>query len=58
MATQARRKADAGFDLETLERNAVERALAHFDGNISHAAAALGLTRAALYRRLAKHGLP
>jgi len=56
-AARARRDTDTGFDLETLERNAVERALAHFDGNISHAAAALGLTRPALYRQLAKHGL-
>jgi DNA-binding NtrC family response regulator len=57
-AARTRRRTDAVFDLEALERNAVERALAHFDGNISHTAAALGLTRAALYRRLAKHGLP
>lgn len=56
--TRTRRRMQTGFDLEALERNAVARALAHFDGNISHAAAALGLTRPALYRKLAKHGLP
>ncbi|MGH8239912.1 MAG: helix-turn-helix domain-containing protein, partial [Steroidobacteraceae bacterium] len=35
----------------------IERALAHYQGNISQAATALGLTRPALYRRMAKHGL-
>lgn len=52
------RRAEAGrFDLEGVERDAIERALAHHGGNISRAAAALGLTRPALYRRMAKHGL-
>jgi DNA-binding NtrC family response regulator len=45
------------FDLERLEKGAIERALAHYQGNISLASAALGLTRPALYRRMAKHGL-
>ncbi|HKU12975.1 MAG TPA: sigma-54 dependent transcriptional regulator [Steroidobacteraceae bacterium] len=45
------------FALDSLERSAIERALAHYRGNISQAAAALGLTRPALYRRMAKHGL-
>ena len=35
----------------------IQRALAHHKGNISRAAASLGLTRPALYRRLARHGL-
>jgi transcriptional regulator of acetoin/glycerol metabolism len=35
----------------------VSQALAAADGNISHAAAALGITRAALYRRIEKFGL-
>ncbi|GIL40651.1 sigma-54-dependent transcriptional regulator [Roseiterribacter gracilis] len=43
--------------LDSMERGAVERALAAHGGNISRAAAALGLTRAALYRRIEKHGL-
>jgi transcriptional regulator of acetoin/glycerol metabolism len=42
--------------LEVLERDAIERALSRYDHNISLAAAALGLSRAALYRRMAKHG--
>jgi|CXWL01.1.fsa_nt_gi DNA-binding NtrC family response regulator len=43
--------------LDTAERVLIEQALARHDGNISHAAAALGLSRAALYRRLERHGL-
>jgi DNA-binding NtrC family response regulator len=48
---------ESDFDLERLERRAIEAALRRFAGNISQAAAALGLTRPALYRRMAKHGL-
>ncbi len=33
------------------------RALSLYDGNVSHAAQALGLTRPALYRRIERHGL-
>jgi DNA-binding NtrC family response regulator len=54
--TQTRRGADR-LQLDALERSAIERALARHDGNISLAAAALGLSRAALYRRMSKHGL-
>lgn len=43
--------------LETLERTAVEAALKKHNGNISHAAIELGLTRTALYRRMEKYGL-
>ena len=53
---QSRRKA-ATLQLDALERNAIERALARREGNISSAATALGLSRAALYRRMSKHGL-
>jgi len=45
------------LNLEDLERRAIERALAIYDGNVSHAATALGLTRPTLYRRMARHGL-
>lgn len=55
--TRSKRRAVGTFDLESAERAAIERALVHHDGNISRAAAALGLTRPALYRRMAKHGL-
>lgn len=55
-ATRAAR-AEADLNLDALERAALQKALARYDGNISHAATALGLTRPALYRRLEKHGL-
>ncbi|MBE0364588.1 hypothetical protein PULV_a2312 [Pseudoalteromonas ulvae UL12] len=45
------------FDLEVLEQRAVRAALKHHQGNVSHAAKALGLTRGAMYRRLEKYGL-
>jgi DNA-binding NtrC family response regulator len=45
----------ADLDLERTERRTIERALKLYDGNISQAAAALGLTRPALYRRMTKH---
>jgi len=43
--------------LEAVERGMIEDALREHGGNISHAADALGLSRAALYRRLEKHGI-
>jgi DNA-binding NtrC family response regulator len=42
--------------LETVERSIITQALERYDGNISRTAVALGLTRQALYRRLAKDG--
>lgn len=54
--TRTRRGSDA-LDLETIERHAIERALARHAGNISLTASALGLSRPALYRRMSKHGL-
>ena len=55
--TKAKRAARDSLNLDVLERHAIERALARYEGNISQAAQALGLTRPALYRRMAKHGL-
>jgi DNA-binding NtrC family response regulator len=63
------RRADAGgagaartkledLTLEEVERVLVEKAMARHGGNVSHAAAALGLSRTALYRRLEKYNLP
>ena len=46
-----------GLNLEANERLLVEQALTEASGNVSHAAAALGITRAALYRRIEKFGL-
>ena len=48
---------EPGLDLAQRERQAVQAALAQADGNISQAAKLLGVSRAALYRRLEKHGL-
>jgi DNA-binding NtrC family response regulator len=45
------------YNLEEMEARLIRRAMADHGGNISHAATALGLTRAALYRRIEKHGL-
>lgn len=45
------------LDLDIIERRAIEQALTQYRGNISLAASALGLSRPALYRRMAKHGL-
>jgi two-component system, response regulator RegA len=55
--TAARRASGAALNLDDLERKAIERALAIHHGNVSHAAAALGLTRPALYRRMERYGL-
>jgi DNA-binding NtrC family response regulator len=53
----AERRAGADLNLDHIERRAIERALSLHDGNVSRAATALGLTRPALYRRMARHGL-
>ena len=45
------------FNLARSERSIVEAALKRHGHNVSHAARDLGLTRAALYRRMVKHGL-
>ena len=47
----------SGLDLRESERALVAAALKQHNFNVSHAARQLGLTRAALYRRMAKHGL-
>ncbi len=43
--------------LDTVEKLMIERAMEQSEGNVTRAAALLGLSRAALYRRLTKHGL-
>lgn len=45
------------LNLEVIEKQAIEAALRKHKYNISHTAKELGLTRAALYRRMEKHGL-
>jgi len=46
-----------GATLDGMERLAIDRALDRNDGNIARTAASLGVSRPALYRRMAKHGL-
>jgi two-component system response regulator RegA len=55
--TVERRASGRALNLDDLEKRAIERALQLYEGNISHAAAALGLTRPALYRRMERHGV-
>jgi DNA-binding NtrC family response regulator len=43
--------------LEAVEKVLIQKALARWNGNVSHAAQALGLSRSALYRRMAQYGL-
>jgi len=43
--------------LEEVERLLIQKALSRYDGNVSRAAQALGLSRSALYRRIAAYGL-
>src|SRR6202167_5762503 len=45
------------LSLEAVEAVLIKKALQRFEGNISHAADALGLSRGALYRRMEKYGL-
>jgi len=46
-----------GFDLEDMEKTLIIKAMKRFNGNITDAARELGLSRAALYRRMEKYGL-
>ena len=45
------------LDLETIEKQVIEKALKKNIGNVTQAAADLGLTRTSLYRRMEKHDL-
>jgi DNA-binding NtrC family response regulator len=45
------------MSLEDVEALLIKKALARFEGNVSHAAQALGLSRSALYRRLQRYGI-
>lgn len=53
----AAEKLDTGFNLEDMERNMIAQALKQCNGNITDAARELGLSRAALYRRMEKYNL-
>ncbi len=45
------------LNLDDVEKTVIRKALLKHNGNVSHAADELGLTRAALYRRMEKYGL-
>ncbi|HOQ45855.1 MAG TPA: sigma-54 dependent transcriptional regulator [Bryobacteraceae bacterium] len=45
------------MSLEEVESFLIQKALARYQGNVSQAAAALGLSRSALYRRIQRYGL-
>ena len=48
---------DASFDLDDAERGVIAAALRKYRHNVTRAATALGLSRGALYRRMARYGL-
>lgn len=43
--------------LDEIEKAMIEKAIGHYEGNVSKVAEALGLSRAALYRRFEKFGI-
>ncbi|MBU0712018.1 sigma-54 dependent transcriptional regulator [bacterium] len=45
------------YNLEDVEKTIVRKALIKHNGNVTHAAGELGLTRTSLYRRMEKYGL-
>jgi DNA-binding NtrC family response regulator len=45
------------LSLEQVEALLIRKAMARFEGNVSRAASALGLSRSALYRRLDRYGI-
>jgi len=55
--TTIRKSMFKNYNLNHVEKIIIQKVLQKQGGNISHAAKELGLTRAALYRRMSKHGL-
>jgi transcriptional regulator of acetoin/glycerol metabolism len=45
------------LNLEQLEKQAIQKAIARHEGNLSKAAQSLGLGRTTLYRKMARYGL-
>ena len=43
--------------LDEMEKAMIVKCMQHYEGNITRVAEALGLSRAALYRRFEKYGL-
>ncbi len=60
LGLQAQKETPRGVEemsLEEVEAFLIKKALDRYNGNVSQAAKALGLSRSALYRRLQRHGL-
>ena len=57
-AAPAELPAPGSMTLEALEEQMIRQSVAHYQGNLSRVARALGLSRGALYRRLDKFGIP
>jgi DNA-binding NtrC family response regulator len=53
----AKNKIDKVATIDEMEENLIREVMRKYDGNISKAAAELGLTRTSLYRRLEKYGI-
>ncbi|MGH9423499.1 MAG: helix-turn-helix domain-containing protein, partial [Thermoanaerobaculia bacterium] len=45
------------MSIEEVEALLIRKALVRYEGNVSRAAGALGLSRSALYRRIQRYGL-
>jgi transcriptional regulator of acetoin/glycerol metabolism len=45
------------MSIEDVESFLIRKSLARYDGNVSQAAKALGLSRSALYRRIERYGI-
>jgi two-component system, NtrC family, response regulator HydG len=54
---QEQQQMNTGYNLEEMERNIITQAMKKCNGNITEAARELGLSRAALYRRLEKYNI-
>jgi transcriptional regulator of acetoin/glycerol metabolism len=60
LGLQAQKESPKGIEemsLEEVESFLIKKALDRYNGNVSQAAKALGLSRSALYRRLQRYGL-
>jgi two-component system NtrC family response regulator len=55
---KAQKSSFSGLTLDEMEKQTILQAIKDNDGNMSHVATALGISRAALYRRLGKYDIP
>ena len=57
LSVQTERRDDGNLNLQEMEKKLIMKAISNNGGNMTRAAADLGIARTALYRRLNKHGL-